>query len=101
MSVIPETRSVDSYRRVNIPVGILDSFEGDQGPPPAFQVAVRDGDIILSPVSREGGQTLTARNRVRLPPEVADQYEDGEEFAVLEDDDCIVLKPADDINISI
>lgn len=97
MSAIPETRTIDDYRRVTIPSNTVASFGDD----PAFTADVRDGDIVLSPAPEDGGRTLTEKNRLRLPPNVAQQFDAGTEFAVIEHGDSIVLKPAHKIDIDL
>lgn len=97
MSTIPETRSLDRYRRINVPADTLAQYPGAD----AFQVRVDDDDVVLTPAPEDVGQAVTEKNRVRLPPAVAEHYDDEEEFAVLPHGDSIVLRPTREINIDI
>lgn len=95
MSIIPETRRIDRYRRVNIPADIAADYEQGRG----FTVDVVGGDIELTPAPVGDGQTLTGKYRVRLPPSVADQFDSDEQFAVIQDGRDIILRPTGDIDI--
>lgn len=97
MSTIPDTRSRDAHRRINIPADTLDAFPDVE----AFSARMSGTDIVLSPTARDAGCVVTEKNRIRLPTEVAANYDDDETFAVIEQGDCIVLRPIDEIDIDI
>jgi len=97
MSAIPETRTIGDRRRVNIPAEIA----ADYGCEARFEPDVRDGDIVLEPAEDGCGRVMSAKNRVRLPHAIAEQFAREAEFAVLRDGEMIVLRPTDEIDISI
>lgn len=97
MSVIPETRTVDRHRRVNIPAPIADGYADGV----SFAAAVEDGDIRLTPSAEGSGSVMTEKNRVRLPADVIANYAADTEFAVIDGGDVIVLRPTENIDISV
>lgn len=97
MSAIPDTRKVDPYQRVNIPVEIASSYSDGA----TFDAAVSDGDIVLTPSGDGSGSKMTEKNRIRLPTTVLESYHEETEFAVLKGDDEIVLRPVENIDISV
>ncbi len=97
MSAIPETRRIDRQRRINIPASIAGLYDDGE----TFEPTVEGSDIVLEPASGEGARTLSAKNRLRLPPTVVEQFGTGNEFAVLSDEGKIVLRPVENVQITL
>jgi len=97
MSAIPETRSIDRHRRVNIPAPIADGY----GDGVSFVASVEDGDIRLTPSDDGAGSVMTQKNRVRLPADVIEDYTINTEFAVIDGAGVIVLRPTENIDINV
>lgn len=97
MSAIPETRTIDRQRRVNIPSGIAGRYDDGE----TFAADTDDGDIVLAPDNGDDTRTLSEKNRLRLPPSVVDEYDTDEEFAVLVRDGVVVLRPVANVDISL
>jgi len=97
MSGLPQTRTIDQSRRVNIPAEIAAEYPAGQ----QF-VVERDGDdLVLEPGEGADARTLTEKNRVRVRPGVAEQIQLGSEYAVVKDGQTIILRPVEDIDITL
>lgn len=97
MAAIPPTRSIGKGRRINVPQSIAEEYASDA----SFEATIRAGDLVLSPSEAAEARKMTAKNRVRVPPEIANQFRQGAEFLVVRDGEDIVFRAAENVDLNI